>query len=365
MKILFIHPSVELYGADKILLYILSLVHKDNEVTVLLPKDGILVENIRDISKNINIIIDSTLPIVHSKMGLRSLILLPLSIKKNSKIFKKNEFDFIYCNTLATVGLLFTNWSSKKIIHIHEIIENKILNFGFSVLVKLGAEKVICVSNHVKDNLLFSKKYTVIYNGIPDIAKKTGDEKTAFEKINFVLPGRYMPKKGQWFLINALKEVPFELLKNCNFYLFGSPPPNRVELETELRNLISQTNLSEIVHLFPFTKDISEIYTNADVVLVPSIMADPFPTTVLEAMMFSKAVICTNHGGASEIVKDTMGIQITPNDTKVFAEAIAFFINNRELISQYGKKSRTEYENNFKLENFQNNFISIFNKITF
>ena len=57
MKLLFIHPSVELYGADKILLYILEILHKDNEIRVLLPKYGILVQYIINISSKVNVVI--------------------------------------------------------------------------------------------------------------------------------------------------------------------------------------------------------------------------------------------------------------------------------------------------------------------
>ena len=78
MKLLFIHPSVELYGADKILLYILEILHKDNEITVLLPKDGILVQYIKNISSKINIVLREDMPIVHSKIGIKKLITLPL-----------------------------------------------------------------------------------------------------------------------------------------------------------------------------------------------------------------------------------------------------------------------------------------------
>ena len=158
MKLLFIHPSVELYGADKILLYILEILHEDNEITVLLPKAGILVQYIKNISSKIDVVLREDMPIVHSKIGIKKLITLPLWIRKFSCVFEKSSFDFVYCNTLATVPLLFTNWSKIKICHVHEIIENPILNFGFSLLLKLGANKVICVSEHVKQHLLFSKK---------------------------------------------------------------------------------------------------------------------------------------------------------------------------------------------------------------
>lgn len=70
MKILFIHPSVELYGADKILLYILDILHSKNEITVLLPKEGILVNKIKEISQSIKIVVNEELPIVHSKLGI-------------------------------------------------------------------------------------------------------------------------------------------------------------------------------------------------------------------------------------------------------------------------------------------------------
>ncbi|MDY2696639.1 MAG: hypothetical protein SOV80_00245, partial [Bacilli bacterium] len=70
MKILFVHPSLELYGADKILLYLLQMLSPKHEITVLLPKNGTLVEYIRKISANINIVISDKLPIVHSKLKI-------------------------------------------------------------------------------------------------------------------------------------------------------------------------------------------------------------------------------------------------------------------------------------------------------
>ena len=360
MKLLFIHPSVELYGADKILLYILEILHKDNEITVLLPKDGILVQYIKNISSKINIVLREDMPIVHSKIGIKKLITLPLWIRKFSCVFEKSSFDFVYCNTLATVPLLFTNWSKIKICHVHEIIENSILNFGFSLLLKLGANKVICVSEHVKQHLLFSKKYTVVHNGIPDLAqsKILENEKTNSYKVRFVLPGRYMPKKGQWFLVEALKKLSEDELNKCEFLLYGSPPPNRPKLGEELKTLVTSSNLMSYVHLFPFTNDINEIYENADVILIPSIMADPFPTTVLEAMMFSKPLISTNHGGASEIIDDNFGKLISPNDTDAFVNAIRYFIKNISCLCEFGKNARKKYENYLTVNHFKNRFIN-------
>ena len=356
MKILFVHPSVELYGADKILLYILEILfEKKHELTVLLPKDGVIISYIKNISSDIKIVTDERLPIAHSKLGLKDYISLPKKIRQIEKLFPKHSFDIVYCNTLATVLLLYTKWSKKRICHVHEIIENKLLNFAFSFLLKFRTQNVICVSCRVKNNLLFSKKYSVVHNGIPDIAEAELQNEVS-DVVQFSLPGRFMPKKGQWFLIEALKLLPKEYLEKIHVSLYGSPPPNRTEYQGELENVIKTAGLENIVSLKPFTSDISQIYKNANVILVPSLMADPFPTTVLESLMFSRPVITTNNGGAVEILDETYSKIIFPNDSESFAEALKFFVDEKEKIFEMGKNARNKYENYLTIKKFERRF---------
>jgi hypothetical protein len=73
----------------------------------------------------------------------------------------------------------------ENIIHVHEIIESKLLNFAFSVLIKIKTKNVICVSEHVRRHLLFSRNYKVVHNGIPDISNNNAC--SVSDKIKFVL----------------------------------------------------------------------------------------------------------------------------------------------------------------------------------
>ena len=167
-----------------------------------------------------------------------------------------------------------------------------------------------------------------------------------------------MLKKGQWFLIDALRLIPQKKLSHAEFYLYGSPPPTKPELEVKLKNVISEAGLNKKVSLHGFPKDIAKIYENADVVLVPSMMADPFPTTVLESMMFAKPVITTNNGGASEIVKNNFGILVSPGDKNSLAKAIEYFVENSDAAFAMGAIARKEYESKLTLERFRENFLS-------
>ena len=356
-KILFIHPSVELYGADKILLYILEILsEKKHELTVLLPKDGVLVSYIKNISSDIKIVTDERLPIAHSKLGLKDYISLPKKIRQIEKLFPKNSFDIVYCNTLATVLLLYTNWSKKRILHVHEIIENKLLNLAFSFLLRFRTKNVICVSSRVKNNLLFSKKYSVVHNGIPDLAESDLQNEVS-DVVQFALPGRFMPKKGQWFLIEALKLLPKDYLEKIHVSLYGSPPPNRMEYQDELKEAVKKAGVDSVVSIKTFTSDISQIYKAANVILVPSLMADPFPTTVLESLMFLRPVITTNNGGAVEILDETYAKVISPNDTESFSEALKFFVNDQRKITTMGKLARKKYEDYLTIKNFESRFL--------
>ncbi len=363
MRILFVHPSVELYGADKILLYILKMLCKKHEITVLLPKIGVLNEEIKNVSSNIEIKICPKLPIVHSRLSLFDYLKLPLRILNCKRLFDK-KFDYCFCNTLASILCLFSGFSKKRVLYIHEIIANKFLNFGFSVLSKLGANKVVCVSAHVKDNLLFSKNYSVIHNGIPDIAGGFTENKiNADGKIRFALPGRFMPQKGQLFLIEALKKIGDEYKKKILIDMYGSAPPFKPELLSSLKQEISKNNLDSIISLHNFTQDIKDIYLNANVILVPSLMADPFPTTVLEALMFSRPVISANHGGASEILENSFSRMIIPNDIEGFCNAIKYFIDNQQLIEEFSVSARKKYCSDLTLENYKKSFFDEFGEL--
>lgn len=364
MKILFVHPSVELYGADKILLYILKMLCKKHDLTVLLPKDGSLIEHIRSISPEIKVKIFKDLPIVHSKLKLADYIKLPFKILKTHSFLKNEKFEYCFCNTLSAILLLFAGFSKNRVLYVHEIISSKFLNLGFSILAKIGAKKIVCVSNHVKENLLFSKKYFVVHNGIPDISDRfLKNEILSDGKIRFVLPGRYMPQKGQWFLVDTLSKLSYEYKNKIQVDLYGSVPPFKPELLNELKRKIKSFGLEKLVFLHNFTQNISDIYKNSNVVLVPSLMADPFPTTVLEALMFSRPVIATNHGGSSEILDNSFSKMIAPKDTDSFCDAIKFFVDNKNLIEKYSRNAREKFSSYLTFERYQERFFQVFGRL--
>jgi len=170
-----------------------------------------------------------------------------------------------------------------------------------------------------------------------------------------------MPEKGQWFLLETLAKLPKEELLKIKVQLVGSPPPFRKILLIELEEKIKNLNLKHVVEIIDFVKNPSELIAKSDVCLIPSLMDDPFPTTVIEAMCFGKAIITTNNGGSKEIIEHGLtGLLIHPNNINEFKEAILLLINNQHMIKEFGISARKKYENYLTLENFRNRFMKVF-----
>jgi glycosyltransferase involved in cell wall biosynthesis len=129
-------------------------------------------------------------------------------------------------------------------------------------------------------------------------------------------------------------------------------------LKIDLLSKIEKAGLTNKIKLMGFVNDIDSLLASADVCLIPSLMKDPFPTTVLEAMSAGKPIIATNHGGAVEAIRDGIsGCLIEPNNPKQFAQTIRQLIENPALCNRLGKEAKADFETRFTLENFRQNWL--------
>ena len=82
--------------------------------------------------------------------------------------------------------------------------------------------------------------------------------------------------------------LPKDILERAHFYLVGSPVKGQEYMQDELLENIEKMGLKKYVTIIPFIKEIESVYANIDVSLVPSTLADSFPTTILEVCILKK-----------------------------------------------------------------------------
>lgn len=291
------------------------------------------------------------------------------NIKSMLFIFKKrNDFEFFYINTLSlfTLPLMVGFLGRKSLTHCHEFLAGSLYGKIIKYVIALSPTLVLSVSRHVDTYIKTrrnSSRYLVIHNGIPDSSQTmtVSDSDYLIGKINYALVGRVMPEKGHWFLLDTLEYMSESERKKIIVHIYGDAPPTRYHLMQDFKNEINVRGLTDSIVIHGFDSNASQKIAFMDVCLVPSIMADPFPTTVLEATRCGRPVIATNHGGASEVINNEVnGLLIAPHDITSFANAINKLSNMSEVQrDSIGKMGRKNYEESFNINAYEKRFLNV------
>lgn len=196
------------------------------------------------------------------------------------------------------------------------------------------ADKIIAVSNATKDYVLSlgakPEKIKVLHNGVDlnrfrplagkreEIRRKLGIPQNATVVITV---RRLVYKNGIDTLIEsanlAVKKNP-----KIIFLVVGKGPDlNNVQVR------IKQLGIENNFRLTGFVKDeeLPFYYNTADLFVLPSKSGEGLPLVALEAMACGLPVIATNVGGISEIMMDSYGKLVPPNNPESLAKAILDF----------------------------------------
>lgn len=203
------------------------------------------------------------------------------------------------------------------------------------------ADKIFAVSGALRDALIQNsiKNVSIVHNGIDvESFQKPFDEKSFRENLGLsnipvvLFMGRLTPPKGSWVLFEAMSEVT-RILPGAKLLAVGTP------LDEWMKNALHRLNIYDSVMLLPAVpyEEIPKYYAGADVVAVPSICLDCFPTANLEAMAAGKPVVATCFGGSREAVEDTVtGYIVNPLNTDALAQKILFLLQNPEEAKAMG-----------------------------
>jgi glycosyltransferase involved in cell wall biosynthesis len=354
MKIICLHQSADLYGSDRSLLQVITFLKSSKrftKITVIVPREGPLCEELRKLDVDVIIMALSLLSKTYLKQFKWGKILFPLfNFIKKIRLF--NSYDILYVNTSVILDfyLMAPFVRSKKIIHIREI-PVPWLSKVLTSFMRISNPLVIFNSRSTQASFGKLKKSIVIHNAFEGFPALSGKliRRTSESPLKILLIGRINFWKGQDFVIEALSKISDQsfILK-----IVGSTSCGNEELLTYLKKDVSFYDLEEKVVFEDFVDDPSEFYKWADVIVVPSRKPEPFGRIAIEAMSLGRPVIAANHGGLPEIINDSCGILFEPNDINLFNKAITTYINDESLLLKHGKNAKVRFEEEFSLNGF-------------
>lgn len=249
-------------------------------------------------------------------------------------------------NALAGLGLIFVaqGWKAKVL--------RRLVVFAYRSA--FSAKNVIGIFQNPEDLRLFidvgvvKRKKTVLIRG-------SGVDVSHFIHLpepagipTVVLASRMLWYKGVGEFVEAAKMLKRGGIE-CHMILVGNPDPeNPASISEEtLRGWHSEG----IVEWWGYREDMPEVFSQANIVVLPTSYGEGIPKILLEAASCGRPIVATDIPGCREIVRhNENGLLIPLSDSKALADAIEFLIKNPELRAKMGARGRKIVEAEFSKE---------------
>lgn len=310
--VLVVHPSSDLYGADRMLLEsVRQLVDVHGDVVVAVPGPGPLVPRLLEAGARVEEVFSLVLEkrfleprhwpaLVHDAVAG----LLPAY-----RTLRRLRPRAVYVSTeVLPLWPLLARWSGAHVVvHVHEaeLEMPALIRLGLALPV-MPAHRALVNSECTLGGLVESvpwlaRRSTVVLNGV------TGPENPVPARADLVGPlrilyvGRLSERKGVHLLVDAVRVLE-ERGVDAVLDLVGDVVPGKEWYEGKLRHAIETAGVSDRVRFRGFHEDVWPWMAAADVVAVPPVVTEAFGNTAVEAVLAARPVVVADHTGLREAV---------------------------------------------------------------
>jgi glycosyltransferase involved in cell wall biosynthesis len=349
-KLIFLHSSDELYGADRMVLEMVRAVPDTVEVEVWLPNDlkhppdALCQELIR-----LNVQVRHLrLPIMRrANRNPRGLIAL---LERSVALFRELRAarpQGVYCTTSPTfLGAPLARLAGvqRVIGHSQEIwsrADRYVLTWP-----ALACHLMLAISGAVADSMppRLRKQAVVVPNGTPEPQRVVTLDGRSGE-LQFLVASRWNGWKGHRTLLTAWDRAgaPGRLV------VLGGEPPSGASVDVTA--LVSALARPDSVSVIGEVPDPSSHIEQADVVIMPSDRPEPFGLVAIEAFARARPVIASAGGGLLDIVTSGAdGWLFPPGDSDALAAVLSSL--TREQVAAAGERARQTYQARFTVRRF-------------
>lgn len=364
--VLFVHQAAEMYGSDKVLLYIVQGLRARGRIwpVVVLPETGPLLHQLQAAGVETHVSeVAKVSRAAFTPMGLPRLVArMWRAVALYDAILAGRPVGVVHSNTLAV--LAGAAWAFRRRVqhvwHVHEIIlMPRVVSWAFPRLVRWFSDRVVSNSTLTAQWLLghqpaLAGRSLVVFNGLPGQEPASGAAVTAFRArvgvadgaLMLVLAGRLNHWKGQGLLIEAAALLHAQgRLGASRFAIVGDAAPGQGHWRETLQAQVAAAGLTAHFHFESFVDDIRCVWQAADIAVVPSTEPEPFGMVAIEAMAAGVPVVAAGHGGLLDIVEhERSGLLFQPRDAAALAQSLGALMEDAGLRQRLGKAGRVRQQ---------------------
>jgi glycosyltransferase involved in cell wall biosynthesis len=216
-----------------------------------------------------------------------------------------------------------------------------------------------------------TEKISVVYDGIAlEKLNKQADgaqfrQRFDIQEKDFAvgLVGLLIPWKGQRIFIDAAKLLKAQI-PQLKMLIVGGTPDDCVDYERELKQRVTQENLTDTVVFTGHVSDMMSVYKGLDIVVSASTSPEPLGTVVIEAMAMACALIVPNHGGGAEMVEhEQTGLIFSSGDPQSLADTILKFQKSKQLMQSLAQNAQNKALMTFDVQQHTDAVQTIYQKL--
>jgi len=234
------------------------------------------------------------------------------------------------------------------------------------------ANRVIVCSESMKNEIcdhfdIPSEKVDIIPNAIDVTKYKTSVDRGAvrqrygvgYSNKLILCVGRLVPQKGVEYFIRAIPTIANNYPEAK--YIIVGEGWSRDKLEAEAR----ATGHSDKIHFTGFAsdKDVIELMTSADVLIVPSIY-EPFGIVALEGMATGVPVVTSKVGGLAEVIDhDKTGLFVYPRSLESIAWGIDRILSDPDHANWLTQNAKEKLHKAYSWEAVAMKTVEVYKKV--
>lgn len=337
--ILVAHPSAELYGSDRVLLEsVAGLVADGWRVVATVPQNGPLVGELRDRGAEVELV---PVPVLRKSAlkpaGLaRFALQCAASTVPSLRLLASCGAGAVYVNTLTIPSwLALARLLGRRVTcHVHEaegsapLLMRRLLCLPLVLAHRLVVNSRFSLEVLSAANPALRARTTVVYNGVPGPPEVCPARPQLDRPARLLFLGRLSPRKGPQVAIAAVAELRRRGV-DVRLDVLGAVFAGYQWFESELRAAVSAAGLEDSVRFLGFEADVWPHLQTCDIVVVPSVVDEPFGNTAVEAVLAARPLVVSATSGLVEAAAGYASAQLVPPDRPdLLATAVQLVIDD-------------------------------------
>lgn len=357
MKILQMLPALELGGTERGVVDLARAMKKEGHETVVISSGGALVAELQKIG-----IPHFGLP-VHQK-SLAGLLLVDEIVK----IIQRERIEIIHARSRVPAWL---GWLASRRTGV-PFLTTCHGNYSVHPLsFVMGWGKRVIVASHAIGRRMIDEfgvapdRIRLVPRGV-DLSQFTFSL-DRFERkqdiLRVVLIGRFSPNKGQVEFLKAVHLLRSRLT-HFEVLIVGSEGRGRHRYTDLMNKTVQQFGLESCVKILPPTRDVAGLLAGADLLVLSSLLPEPFGRVIIEAGAVGTPVAATWLGGVVDIIDhNENGLLFPSHNIPAMAQAMYEILTDRDKAKRFAVELRKKVETKFNLEQMVRKTMEVYQEV--